>query len=126
MITGLPAGYETLLGKWFADGEELSIGEWQKIALARAFLRDADIIILDEPTSALDAKAEYEVFNKFHQLSVNRTAILISHRLSTVRMADHIHFLENGRIVESGSHDELIVHGGKYAYLFERQAQYYT
>jgi ATP-binding cassette subfamily B protein len=125
LITRLPAGYETLLGKWFADGEELSIGEWQKIALARAFLREADIIVLDEPTSALDAKAEYEVFNKFLQLSVTRTAILISHRLSTVKMADHIYFLENGRIVESGSHDELILHGGKYAYLFERQAQYY-
>jgi ATP-binding cassette subfamily B protein len=124
-ITRLPAGYETLLGKWFADGEELSIGEWQKIALGRAFLREADIIVLDEPTSALDAKAEYEVFNKFHQLSITRTAILISHRLSTVKMADHIYFLENGTIVESGSHDELIVHGGKYAYLFERQAQYY-
>jgi ATP-binding cassette, subfamily B, bacterial len=124
-IMRLPAGYETLLGKAFADGEELSIGEWQKIALARAFLREADIIVLDEPTSALDAKAEYEVFNKFHQLSVTRTAILISHRLSTVKMADHIYFLESGRIVESGSHDELIVHGGKYAYLFERQAQHY-
>jgi len=115
----LPAGYDTLLGKWFADGEELSVGEWQKIALARAFLREADIIILDEPTSALDAKAEYEVFNNFHQLSLTRTAILISHRLSTVKMADHIYFLENGIIVESGSHDELIVHGGKYAYMFE-------
>ena len=124
-IAGLPAGYDTLLGKWFEDGEELSIGEWQKIALARAFLREANIIILDEPTSALDAKAEYEVFNKFHQLSANRTAILISHRLSTVKMADHIYFLENGRIVESGSHDELIGHGGKYAYMFERQAQNY-
>jgi ATP-binding cassette, subfamily B, bacterial len=124
-ISGLPAGYDTMLGKWFADGEELSIGEWQKIALARAFLREADIIILDEPTSALDAKAEYEVFNKFHQLSANHTAILISHRLSTVKMADHIYFLENGRIVESGSHDELIGQGGKYAYMFERQAQNY-
>ena len=121
----LPAGYDTLLGKWFADGEELSIGEWQKIALARAFLREANIIVLDEPTSALDAKAEYEVFNNFHQLSLTRTAILISHRLSTVKMADRIYFLENGMIVESGSHDELIVHGGKYAYMFERQAQHY-
>src|SRR5262249_40192 len=125
MITRLPAGYETMLGKWFADGEELSIGEWQKIALARAFLREADTIILDEPTSALDAKAEYEVFNKFHQLSAGHTAILISHRLSTVKMVDRIYFLENGKIVESGSHDELIEHGGKYAYLFERQAQHY-
>jgi ATP-binding cassette subfamily B protein len=124
-IAGLPAGYDTLLGKWFEAGEELSIGEWQKIALARAFLREANLIILDEPTSALDAKAEYEVFNKFHQLSSDRTAILISHRLSTVKMADHIYFLENGKIVESGSHDELIGHNGKYAYMFERQAQNY-
>jgi ATP-binding cassette subfamily B protein len=124
-LAKLPAGYDTLLGKWFADGEELSVGEWQKIALARAFLREANIIVLDEPTSALDAKAEYEVFNNFHQLSLTRTAILISHRLSTVKMADRIYFLENGTIVESGSHDELIVHGGKYAYMFERQAQHY-
>jgi ATP-binding cassette, subfamily B, bacterial len=124
-IMRLPAGYDTLLGKWFADGEELSVGEWQKIALARAFLREADIIILDEPTSALDAKAEYEVFNKFHQLSAARTAVLISHRLSTVKMADHIYLVENGKIVESGSHDELIGYGGKYAQLFERQAQHY-
>ena len=124
-IAGLPAGYDTMLGKSFADGEELSIGEWQKLALARAFWRQADIIVLDEPSSALDAKAEYEFFNKFHQLSAGRTAILISHRLSTVRMADHIYFLENGIILESGSHDELIGQGGKYAYMFERQAQHY-
>ena len=124
-IASLPAGYDTLLGKWFADGEELSDGEWQKVALARAFLREAKIIILDEPTSALDAKAEYELFNKFHQLSVGRTAILISHRLSTVKMTDHIYFLEDGVILESGSHDELIDRGGKYAYMFERQAQHY-
>jgi ATP-binding cassette subfamily B protein len=124
-IAKLPAGYETLLGKWFANGEELSIGEWQKIALARAFLREADIIVLDEPTSALDAKAEYEVFSKFHQLSLTRTAILISHRLSTVKMANHIYFLENGTIVESGSHEQLMGYGGKYAFMFERQAQHY-
>jgi ATP-binding cassette subfamily B protein len=125
VITGLPQGYETILGKWFEDGEELSVGEWQKVALARAFLRDAQIIVLDEPTSDLDAKAEYEVFKKFRQLATGRTAILISHRFSTVRMADRICVLENGRIIESGSHDELVRLGGTYAHLFETQAQYY-
>ena len=125
LITGLPQGYETTLGKWFEDGEELSIGEWQKVALARAFLRDVQIIVLDEPTSALDAQAEYEVFNKFRQLAEGRTAILISHRFSTVRLADHIYVLENGRISESGTHDELVRSGGRYARLFETQAKYY-
>jgi ATP-binding cassette subfamily B protein len=117
--------YETNLGKWFDDGEELSIGEWQKIALARAFLRDAQIIILDEPTSALDANAEYEIFSKFHRLAKGRTAILISHRLSTVKMVDSIYVLEEGSIVESGTHHQLVHRGGKYASLFETQAQYY-
>jgi ATP-binding cassette subfamily B protein len=114
-----------LLGKWFADGEELSVGEWQKLALARAFLREADIIILDEPTSALDPKAEYDVFDKFHQLAAGRMAILISQRLSTVRMADQICLLEDGLIVESRSHGELMDHRGKYAYMVAMQAQYY-
>ena len=125
VITGLPQGYETILGKWFEDGEELSVGEWQKVALARAFLRDAQIIVLDEPTSSLDAKAEYEVFKKFRQLAAGRTAILISHRFSTVRMADRIFVLEGGRIIESGAHDELVRLGGTYARLFETQAQHY-
>jgi ATP-binding cassette subfamily B protein len=125
VITGLKHGYETILGKWFEDGEELSIGEWQKVALARVFLRDAQIIVLDEPTSALDARAEYEVFKKFRQLAQGRIAILISHRFSTVRMADRIYVLEGGRIVESGAHDELVRRGGTYARLFETQAQYY-
>jgi len=125
VITGLPQGYETTLGKWFEDGEELSIGEWQKVALARAFLRAAQIIVLDEPTSALDAQAEYEVFKKFRQLAEGRTAILISHRFSTVRLADYIYVLEDGRISESGTHDELVRCGGMYAHLFETQAQYY-
>ena len=125
VIAGLPQGYETILGKWFEDGEELSVGEWQKVALARAFLRDAQIIVLDEPTSALDARAEYEVFKKFRQLAAGRTVILISHRFSTVRMADRIFVLEGGRIIESGTHDELVRLGGTYARLFETQAQYY-
>ena len=125
VIAGLPQGYETILGKWFENGEELSVGEWQKVALARAFLRDAWIIVLDEPTSDLDARAEYEVFKKFRQLAAGRTVILISHRFSTVRMADRIFVLEGGRIIESGSHDELVRLGGTYARLFETQAQYY-
>jgi ATP-binding cassette, subfamily B, bacterial len=124
-IGRLKRGYETQLGKWFEDGAELSISEWQKVALARAFLRDAQIIVLDEPTSAMDAKAEYELFERFHHLTAGRMAILISHRLSTVRMADCIYVLEHGRIVDSGTHDSLIRRGGKYADLFERQAQYY-
>ena len=125
VITGLPQGYETILGKWFENGEELSVGEWQKVALARAFMRDTQIIVLDEPTSALDAQAEYEVFKKFRQLAAGRTAILISHRFSTVRMADRIFVLEGGRIIESGAHDDLVRLGGTYARLFETQAQYY-
>ncbi len=125
VIAGLTNGYETVLGKWFEGGEELSVGEWQKLALARAFLRDAQIIVLDEPTSAMDPKAEYEVFKKFHELTRGRTAILISHRLSTVKMADYIYVMEDGRIVESGTHDELVYRGGRYADLFETQAQYY-
>jgi ATP-binding cassette subfamily B protein len=125
VIAGLPRGYETTLGKWFENGEELSVGEWQKIALARAFLRDAQIIVLDEPTSALDARAEHEVFRKFHRLAQGRTAILISHRLSTVCMADRIYVLEHGRLVESGTHRELLRHNGVYAHLFKTQARYY-
>ena len=125
VIHRLPHGYETILGKWFEDGEELSLGEWQKVALARAFLRDAQLIVLDEPTSAMDAKAEYEVFQKFRQLAAGRMAILISHRLATVRMADCIYVLEHGTIIECGTHDELMARGGMYADLFSLQAQHY-
>jgi ATP-binding cassette subfamily B protein len=125
VIKSLPKGYETLLGNWFEDGEELSIGQWQKIALARAFLRDAQIIILDEPTSALDPKAEAEVFQKFRQLLASQSAILISHRLSTIKMADRIYLLEHGTITESGTHQELMQLDGTYAHLFETQAQHY-
>lgn len=125
LIQTLPAGYDTILGKWFENGEELSIGQWQKIALARAFLRDSQVIVLDEPTSAMDPKAEHEIFQKFRQLIQHQAAILISHRLSTVKMADCIYVMDRGSIVESGSHDELIRRGGTYAELFETQAQHY-
>jgi ATP-binding cassette subfamily B protein len=125
VIVRLTKGYETILGQWLEAGEELSLGEWQKVALARAFLRDAQILVLDEPTSALDANAEYQLFTRFRQLAQNRTSILISHRFSTVRMADRIYVLEDGRILESGSHAELVRRGGKYAALFETQARSY-
>jgi ATP-binding cassette subfamily B protein len=125
VIARLPKGYDTVLGRWFESGEELSMGEWQKIALARAFVRDTQIVVLDEPTSFLDVEAEHEVFTRFRQLADGRTTILISHRLSTVRMADRIYLLEDGRVSESGRHDELMRSGGAYARLFETQAQSY-
>jgi len=125
VISRLPNGYETVLGKWFESGEELSMGEWQKIALARAFVRDTQIVVLDEPTSFLDVQSEHEVFDRFRRLAVGRSTILISHRLSTVRMADRIYLLDDGRIAESGRHDELIRRGEAYARLFETQAQSY-
>jgi len=125
LIRTLPHGYETVLGKMFEEGEELSIGQWQKIALARAFLRDSQIIVLDEPTSALDAKSEYDVFSRFRELARGRAAVLISHRLSTVKMADTIYVLDQGQIVEKGTHAQLVRHGATYANLFEMQAQSY-
>ena len=102
VIARLPNGYDTVLGKMFQQGEELSIGEWQKVALARAFLRDAQVIILDEPTSAMDARAEYEIFTRLRDLTADRATVTISHRFSTVRMADCIYVLEEGRIIEHG------------------------
>jgi ATP-binding cassette subfamily B protein len=121
LIEQLPEGYETILGKWFDNGEELSRGEWQKIALARAFLRKSQIILLDEPASSLDPRAEYEVFQKFKNLAEGSTAIFISHRLSTVKMADRIFVMDKGTIAESGSYDELMDKKGSFAYLFDTQ-----
>ncbi|AGY59070.1 ABC transporter ATP-binding protein [Gloeobacter kilaueensis] len=125
VIAQLRDGYQTLLGRWFDQGEELSVGQWQKVALARAFWRDCPVLILDEPTSAIDAAAEDEIFEKFQLLAARRTTVLISHRLSTVKLADRIYVLAQGRIVEQGSHDELIARQGTYARLFELQAQHY-
>src|SRR5215467_3827294 len=127
MIANLPAGYDTALGKWFDAGVNLSGGEWQKVALARAFMReDARILLLDEPTSALDAQAEYDLFERLRSLTRGRTAVYISHRFSTVRRADRIIFLEHGRLVEEGTHEELMRLGGRYARLFRMQAAAYT
>ena len=125
VIESLPHGYEQMLGKRFAEGIDLSGGQWQKIALARAYMRDAQLLILDEPTSSLDARAEYEVFQRFAKLIEGRTAVLISHRFSTVRMADRILVLENGQMTEVGSHEELLEKGGMYAELFQLQAKGY-
>ena len=124
-IQKLPRGYETVLGHEFEDQGELSQGEWQKVALARAFLRQAQLIVLDEPTSWMDARAEYEVFKSFREMFIDRMVLLISHRFSTVRLADYIFVMENGRILESGTHDELVRMAGKYARLFEMQASSY-
>lgn len=126
VIERLPQQYETQLGLLFDGGQELSYGQWQKIALARAFLRNAQMIILDEPTSALDVITEHEIFERFHKIIAGRSAILISHRLSTVRMADRIMVLDQGEIVENGSHDELIALGGRYAELYAMQSKFYV
>jgi ATP-binding cassette subfamily B protein len=125
VISQLANRYDTVLGKSFDGGQELSAGEWQKIAIARAFLHDGEIIVLDEPSSSLDAQAEYEIFERFHQLMKGKTAILISHRLSTVKMVDRIYVLKHGRIAESGTHKELMKESRIYAGMFETQAQRY-
>ncbi len=121
-ISGFPAGYDTLLGKWFKNGEELSIGQWQMIAISRAFFRDAQIVILDEPSSALDPETEMNIFSKLKNLMKGRAALIISHRYSTVKMADKILVLDKGHIIEQGSHEELIKENGKYARLYNTQA----
>ena len=126
LVAGLASGLDTQLGRWFTAGVELSGGQWQKIALARAFMRDeADILILDEPTAALDAEAEHAVFQRFRALAAGRTTILISHRFPTVRMADRILVLDEGRVIEDGTHAELLSHGARYAHLFGLQAAGY-
>ena len=121
----LPNGYDQMLGSTFEGGIELSAGQWQKVALARAYLRDAPVLIMDEPTAAIDAKAESEIFDKVEKLSKNKTVIIISHRFSTVRNADKIYVVERGKIIESGSHAELINKKGTYSTLFNLQAKGY-
>jgi ATP-binding cassette subfamily B protein len=125
VIQKLPRGYDQMLGRRFETGVDLSGGEWQKVALARAYLRDAQILVLDEPTAALDARSEHEVFERFAELTKGKMALLISHRFSTVKMADRIIVLERGVITEDGRHDQLMAHGGRYAEMFELQASSY-
>jgi ATP-binding cassette subfamily B protein len=125
VIRRLPAGYDQTVGRRFRGGVDLSGGEWQKIAIARAYMRDASVLILDEPTAALDARAEFEVFQRFKALSAGRSAVLISHRFSSVRMADRILVMAGGRVEASGTHAELLAQGGRYAELFELQAAGY-
>jgi ATP-binding cassette subfamily B protein len=125
VIKKLPNGYNQMLGRRFETGVDLSGGEWQKVALARAYLRDAQILVLDEPTAALDARSEHEVFERFAELTKGKMALLISHRFSTVKMADRIIVLEHGVIAEEGRHDQLMAHGGRYAEMFELQASSY-
>ena len=125
VIKKLPLGYDQMLGRRFETGVDLSGGEWQKVALARAYLRDAQILVLDEPTAALDARSEHEVFERFAELTKGKMALLISHRFSTVKMADRIIVLEKGVIAEQGRHEQLMAHGGRYAAMFELQASSY-
>jgi ATP-binding cassette subfamily B protein len=125
VIAKLEGGYDQMLGRRFENGVDLSGGEWQKVALARAYLRDAQLLVLDEPTAALDARSEFEVFERFAELTEGKMALLISHRFSTVRMADRIVVLEGGRLVEEGSHSQLVALGGRYAAMFEMQAASY-
>jgi ATP-binding cassette subfamily B protein len=125
VIARLAGGYDQMIGKRFRNGVELSGGEWQKIAIARAYMREADVIILDEPTAALDARSEFEVFKRFKELSAGKTGVLISHRFSSVRMADRILVLAGGKVEAAGTHEELMTERGRYAELFELQAAGY-
>ena len=125
MIRRLPLGYDQMIGKRFRTGVELSGGEWQKLAIARAYMRDAQLLILDEPTASLDARSEFEVFQRFRELTEGKTAVLISHRFSSVRVADRILVMAEGEIEASGTHEELLAAGGRYAELFELQAAGY-
>jgi ATP-binding cassette subfamily B protein len=125
VVRKLPHGYDQLLGTRFEGGSDLSGGEWQKLALARAYLREAQVLILDEPTASLDARSEHEVFERFAELTKGKMAMLISHRFSTVRMADRIFVLQGGRIEEEGPHEQLMKSGGRYAEMFELQAASY-
>jgi ATP-binding cassette subfamily B protein len=125
-LSALPAGYQTPLSRRFTGGHELSGGQWQKVAIARAFYRNAPLVIIDEPTAALDARAEYELFSSLHEVLRGRSALIISHRFSTVRTADRIYVLDHGRVVEQGDHDELMALGGQYAELFHIQASAYS
>lgn len=124
-LSGLPNGYESVLSRAFDDGTELSLGQWQQIALARAFVRDSQLILLDEPTSALDPAAEFEFFERFREMARGRSALIVSHRFSTVRLAKRIYVIDRGRLVQHGSHDELVALDGLYAHLYRRQAAYY-
>ncbi|MGA8893622.1 MAG: ABC transporter ATP-binding protein [Anaeromyxobacteraceae bacterium] len=125
LVASLPRGLDTVLGGWFEAGHEISAGQWQKLAVARAFMREAEVLILDEPTASIDAEAEHELFERFRELAAGRSAIVISHRFSTVRMADRIAVLHGGRVEELGSHRELLDRAGRYAHLFSLQAQGY-
>jgi ATP-binding cassette subfamily B protein len=125
VVASLPNGYDTLLGKAFEDGTDLSVGQWQKIAVARAYMRDARVLVLDEPTAALDAKAEVGIYRQFRDASQGKTSLLISHRLGSARLADRIIVLANGRISEQGSHAELMARGGQYATMLGIQAKWY-
>jgi ATP-binding cassette subfamily B protein/ATP-binding cassette subfamily C protein len=127
VVEALPQRYDTVLGGWFEAGQELSAGQWQKLAVARAFMREgAEVLVLDEPTAAIDAEGEHELFERFRALAADRTAIVISHRFSTIRtMADRIVVLKGGRVEELGSHRALLEKNGRYAHLFRMQAQGY-